>query len=84
MRAAYRLVNPVVPGRVPCVRAKEAPRFIIVAQQAQRPFTLTANAPIRHSNGEFPTPLNFPVEAATGQGVATEHLGKAVEALWTV
>lgn len=74
-------VHPVVPGRVTCVGAEEAPGFVVVAQQTQRAFALPADAPVGHSDGELPAPLDLPVEAASGQGLPAQHLGEAVEPL---
>lgn len=84
VRATNSLVCPVMPGRVPSVRAEEAPGLIVVAQQTQGAFTFTANAPIGHSDGEFPTPLHFPVVAATRQTLTTQNLSKAIEAILVV
>lgn len=72
-------VHTVVPRGVTSVRAEEAPGFVVVAQQAQRAFALPADAPVGYPNGELPAPLDLPVEAASGQGLPTQHLGKAVE-----
>lgn len=77
-------VHPVVPGGVSRVGAEEAPGFFVVAQQAQRTFALPADAPVCHPDGELPAPLDFPVEAASGQGLSAQHLGEAVEPLGVV
>lgn len=78
------LVHAVVPRRVTSVRAEETPGFVVVAQQAQWAFALPADAPVGHPYGELPAPLNLPVEAASGQRLPTQHLGKAVEPVWVV
>lgn len=74
-------VHSVVPGGVTSVGAEEAPGFIVVAQQAQWAFALSADALVGNSDGEFPAPLDLPVEATSGQGFPTQHLGEAVEPL---
>lgn len=58
-------VHTVVPGRVTRVGAEEAPGLVVVAQQTQRAFALPADAPVGHSDGELPAPLDLPVEAAS-------------------
>lgn len=77
-------VHTVVPRRVTRVRAEEAPGFIIVTQQAQWAFAFPADAPIGHSYGELPAPLDLPVEAASWERLTTQHLGKSIEPLWVV
>lgn len=58
-------VHAVVPGRVTRVGAEETPGLVVVAQQTQRAFALPADAPVGHSDGELPAPLDLPVEAAS-------------------
>lgn len=58
-------VHPVVPGRVTWVRTEETPRFVVVAQETQWAFALSADALVGHADGELPTPLDLPVEAAS-------------------
>lgn len=77
-------VHAVVPGWVARVGAKEAPGLVVVAQQAQRAFALPADALVSHPNGELPAPLDLPVEAASRQSLAAQHLGEAVEPLLVV
>lgn len=77
-------VHPVVPGGVARVGAEQTPGFVVVAQQTQRAFALPADAPVGHPDGELPTPLDLPVEAASGQGLSTQHLSKAVKSLWVI
>lgn len=84
VRAAHGFVHPIMPGGVARVRAKEAPGLVVVAQQTQRAFALATDAPVGHANGELAAPLDFPVEAAPGQGLPAQHLGEAVEPLWVV
>ena len=81
MRAGHVLVHPVVPGGVTRVGAEQAPRLVVIAQQAERALALAADALVGHADGELPAPLDLPVEAATGQGLSAQHLGEAVEAL---
>lgn len=77
-------VHPVVPGGVARVRAQQTPGFVIVAQQARGAFALPADTAVGHSDGELPVPLDFPVEASSGERLPAQHLGKAVEALRVV
>lgn len=77
-------VHSVVPGRVTRVWTEETPGFVIVAQETQWTFALSADALVGHSNRELPTPLNLPVEAASRQGLPAQHLGKAIKPLWVV
>lgn len=77
-------VHPVVPGGVARVGAEQAPGFVVVAQQTQRAFAFPADAPVGHPDGELPIPFDLPVEAASGQGLSAQHLGKAVEPLQVV
>lgn len=77
-------VHAVVPGRVTCVRAQEAPGLVVVSQQAQRAFALPADAFVGHADGELPAPLDLPVEAASGQSLPAQHLSKAVKPVWAV
>lgn len=73
-----------MPGRIARVRAEETPGFIIVPQQAKGTFAFAADAPVGHSNREFAVPLDLPVEAATGQSLAAQNLGKGVKPLWII
>lgn len=82
--AADGFVHPVVPGRVTGVRAEQTPGLVVVAQQTQRAFAFTADAPVGHSDGELAAPLDLPVEAASGQRLPAQHLGEAVEPLGVV
>lgn len=82
--AADGCVHPVVPGRVTRVWTEETPGFVIVAQQTQWTFALSADALVGHSNRELPTPLDLPVETGPRQGLPAQHLGKAVKPLWVV
>lgn len=82
--AADGFVHPIVPSGVTRVGAEEAPGLVVVAQQTQRAFTLPADTPVRHTDGELPAPLDLPVEAAPGQRLPAQHLGEAVEPLWVV
>lgn len=84
VRGADGFVHPVVPGGVARVGAEQAPRLVVVAQQAERAFALAAEAPVGHADGELARPLDLPVEAAAGQRLAAQHLGEAVEALRVV
>lgn len=77
-------VHPVVPGGVTRVRAEETPGFVVVAQQTEGALALAADALVGHSNGELSSPLDLPVEAASGQGLPAQHLGEAVEPLRVV
>lgn len=77
-------VHPVVPGGVARVGAQQTPGLVIVAQQAGGAFALPADTAVGHSDGELAVPLNFPVEASSGERLPAQHLGKAVEALGVV
>lgn len=77
-------VHPVVPGRVARVGAQQTPGFVIVAQQAHGAFALAADAAVGHPDGELPVPLDFPVEASSGERLPAQHLGEAVEAVRVV
>lgn len=77
-------VHPVVPGRVARVRAQQTPGFVIVAQETHGAFALPADAAVGHSDGELPVPLDFPVEASSGERLPAQHLGEAVEPLRVV
>jgi len=77
-------ISLLVPEKVTAIRAEETPGLVIVAQQTQRAFSLSTDAPVGHPNGELPTPLDLPVEATSGQGLSAQHLGKAVKSLCVV
>lgn len=78
------LVHPVVPGRVARIGAQEAPGLVIVSQQTEGAFAFTAETLVGHAHGELSAPLDLPVEAAAGQGLTAQDLGKAVKPLWGV
>lgn len=84
MGAADGFVHPIVPSGVARVGAEEAPGLVVVAQQTQRAFALSADAPVGHADGELPAPLDLPVEAPPGQRLSAQHLGEAVEPVWVV
>lgn len=65
VRTIGRLVHAVVPRWVTGVRTKQTPGFVVIAQQTERTFALSTDAPIGHSDGELPVPLDLPVEAAS-------------------
>lgn len=77
-------VHAVVPGGVARVGAEQAPGLVVVAQQTQGAFALPADALVGHANGELTAPLDLPVEAASRQSLAAQHLGEAVEPLLVV
>lgn len=77
-------VHTVVPGRVARVGAEETPGLVVVAQQTQGAFALPADALVGHADGELAVPLDLPVEAASRQSLAAQHLGEAVEPLLVV
>lgn len=82
MGALDSFVHAVVPGGVTRVGAEETPGFVVVAQQTQWAFALPADAFVGNPDGELAVPLDFPVEAASGQGLSAQHLSKTVKPLW--
>ena len=82
-RRRHRGLAVVVPRRVARVRAAQAPRVLVAAQQAGLAAALAADAAVgdAHVHPAPATPLHLPVAGARELALAAQHLGHRVEAL---
>lgn len=78
----HRDLTVVVPGGVAGVRAAQAPRVVVAAQQTGLAAALAPDGPVGHTHVHPPAalPLHLPVAGAAKLALLAQHLGHAVKA----